>query len=74
MSTAVITSALADNVRTSSKLSQIAMRCINALIESRTRSVERELRRHEAFMNDLGRRQSHSSQFLSQTDLLPFKL
>jgi hypothetical protein len=47
---------------------------MNALIESRARSAARELRRHEAFMCDLGRRQDHSPLFLDQSELLPFKL
>jgi hypothetical protein len=74
MITAVLPSALAGPSQTPSKLSQIATRFMSALIESRARSANRELRRHEAFMNDLGRRQDHSSSFLDQSDLLPIKI
>jgi hypothetical protein len=74
MITAVLSSALAGTAQSPSKLSQIATRLMSALIESRARSASRELRRHEAFMNDLGRRQDHSSSFLDQSDLLPIKI
>jgi hypothetical protein len=47
---------------------------MNALIESRVRTAAQELRRHEALMKDLGRRQDHSSQFLMQDNDLPFKI
>jgi hypothetical protein len=47
---------------------------MNALIESRARSAARELRRYEALMSDLGRRQDHSPLFFAQSDDLPFKL
>jgi hypothetical protein len=47
---------------------------MSALIQSRVRSAARELRRHEALMADLGRRQDHSPLFLEQSDDLPFKL
>jgi hypothetical protein len=33
-----------------------------------------ELRRHEAFVQDLSRRQDHSALFLDQADLLPAKI
>ena len=74
MIAAVFSSALVGTRQAPSKLSQIATRFMNALIESRARSASRELRRHEAYMNDLGRRQDHSSLFLDQSDLLPIKL
>ncbi len=74
MTTAVFSSHLAGPVNAPSKLSQAASRIMNALIESRARSAARELRRHEAFMSDLGRRQDHSPLFLDQSELLPFKL
>lgn len=57
-----------------SRLSQIVTRVMSALIESRARSAARELRRHEAFMSDLGRRQDHSPLFLDQSDDLSLKL
>jgi hypothetical protein len=47
---------------------------MSALAESRARSATRELRRHEAFMEDLSRRQDHSSLFLDQAELLPVKI
>jgi hypothetical protein len=74
MTAAVFSSHIAGPQATSSKLSQIASRIMNALVESRARSAARELRRHEAFMADLDRRQDHSSLFLDQADLLPVKL
>ena len=74
MITAVLSSALAGTPQSPSKLSQIATRFMSALIESRARSARRELRRHEAFMNDLDRRQDHSASFLDQSDLLPIKI
>ena len=74
MTTAVFSSHLAGPVSAPSRLSQIATRVMNALIESRIRSAARELRRHEAFMADVGRRQDHSPLFLEQSDELPFKL
>ena len=74
MTTAVFSSHLVGPVNAPSKLSQAASRIMNALIESRARSAARELRRHEAFMSDLGRRQDHSPLFLDQSDDLPFKL
>ncbi len=74
MTTAVFSSHLASPVAAPSKFSQIASRLLNALIESRARSAARELRRHEAFMSGLGRRQDHSPLFLDQSDCLPFKL
>lgn len=76
MNTAVITSAspLAREPQASSKLSGIARRFLDALVESRLRSAQRELRRHEAFIEDLGRRQGHSALFLMQDNALPFKI
>jgi hypothetical protein len=43
-------------------------------MESRARGAAVELRRHEAFIRDLGRRQDHSALFLDQADLLPAKI
>ena len=80
MTTAVFTSAPAGDVRTSSKPSLVAKptlvakRFIRALAESRARDALRELRRHEAFLQDLGRRQDHSGQFLAQDGGLPVKI
>jgi hypothetical protein len=58
----------------SSNLSGLAKRVVNALVASRVRAAERELRRYEALREDLGRRQDHSPLFLAQDDLLPFKI
>ena len=74
MITAVLSSPLAGTPQSPSKLSRIASRFMSALIESRARSARQELRRHEAFIRDLGRRQDHSSSFLDQSDLLPIKI
>jgi hypothetical protein len=74
MTAAVFSSHLSGPATAPSRLSQVASRVMNALIESRARSAARELRRHEAFMSDLGRRQGHSPLFFGQSDDLPFKL
>jgi hypothetical protein len=74
MTAAVFSSHLASPVTAPSKVSQVVSRIMSALIESRARSAARELRRHAAFMADLGRRQDHSPLFLDQADDLPFKL
>jgi hypothetical protein len=74
MTAAVFSSRLASPDTAPSKVSQVASRIMNALVESRTRSAARELRRHEAFMSDLGRRQDHTPLFLDQSDDLPIKL
>ncbi len=74
MTTAVFTTALTSETTTSSKLSLIAKRLVNALMESRSKSAAQELRRYEAFIQDLSRRQDHSSDFLIQDNHLPFKL
>jgi hypothetical protein len=74
MTAAVFSSHFASPSSAPSRISQIATRVMNALIESRVRSAARELRRHEALMPDLGRRQDHSPLFLDQSDNLPFKL
>ena len=74
MITAVLSSTLVGRVQAPSKLSQVATRLMSALVESRARSAARELRRHEAFISDLGRRQDHSELFLDQAELLPAKI
>ena len=74
MTAAVFSSHLTGLSTAPSRLSQIATRMMSALIQSRVRSAARELRRHEALMADLGRRQDHSPLFLEQFDDLPFKL
>ncbi len=74
MTAAVFSSHLASPAATPSKFAQIASRLMNALVESRTTSAARQLRRYEAFMSDLGRRQDHSPLFLDQSDCLPSKL
>jgi len=74
MTTAVFSSSLVRKEQAPSKLSQLAARVAAALMESRARSAARELRRHEAFMTDLARRQDHSPLFLDQSEPLPFKI
>jgi len=74
MTSAVFSSRLVAAEQAPSKLSQIAARVAAALMESRTRSAARELRRREAFMTDLARRQDHSPLFLDQSEPLPFKI
>jgi hypothetical protein len=74
MTTAILSSAFTRDLQAPSKVSQIAGRILNALVESRTKAAERELRRHEALMGDLGRRQDHSASFFDQSDLPPFKI
>jgi hypothetical protein len=74
MTTAVFAPALADNVSMPSRLSLLVRSVIDALAESRAREALRELRRHEASLKDLGRRQDHSPLFLTQDEALPFKI
>jgi len=70
MIAALFSSALLGTAEAPSKFS----RFMSALIESRAKSAARELRRHEAMMADLGRRQDHSKLFLEQSEPLPFKI
>jgi hypothetical protein len=70
MIAALFSSVLLGTAQAPSKLS----RFMSALMESRVRSAARELRRHEAMMADLGRRQDHSSAFREQSEPLPFKI
>ncbi|HZH51347.1 MAG TPA: hypothetical protein VEZ16_05640 [Microvirga sp.] len=58
----------------SPRISAFAKRFVNALVSSRIKAAERELRRYEALRQDLSRRQDHSPLFLAQDDLLPFKI
>ncbi|WP_445502961.1 hypothetical protein [Microvirga sp. G4-2] len=74
MNTAVLSSVYAGQVQTPSTFSLIVRAMMSALAESRARSAARELRRHEALMADLGRKQDHSSDFLIQSNDLPFKI
>jgi len=74
MNAAVLASSPKAGVRPHSGLATLAKRFVNALVASRVRTVELELRRHEALIQDLARRQDHSRLFLSQADLLPFKI
>ena len=74
MTTAVLSSALVGREKFPSRLSQVATRFMSAVVESRARSAARELRRHEAFISGLSRRQNHSAEFLDQADLLPAKI
>ncbi len=74
MTTAVFAPALADNVSMPSRLALLVRSVIDALAESRAREALRELRRHEAFLKDLGRRQDHSRLFLTQDSDLPVKI
>ena len=70
MIAALFSSALLGTAEAPSKFS----RFMSALIESRTKSAARELRRHEAMIADLGRRQDHSTRFHEQSEPLPFKI
>ncbi len=75
MNTAVFASApVPGRDARASKLSLLVKRCMEALVESRMKTAARELRRHEAFLEDLGRRQTHSPLFLMQDNTLPFKV
>ena len=74
MNTAAFAPAYAGKSGASFKLSELATRFMAALIESRARTAAQALRRHEALMNDLSRRQDHSPVFLTQADDLPFKV
>ncbi|HZH08833.1 MAG TPA: hypothetical protein VEZ24_00515 [Microvirga sp.] len=74
MTTAVLSSVHAGREKTPSVFSLTVKNVIDALAESRARSVARELRRHEALMADFSRRQDHSPDFLIQSNDLPFKI
>ncbi len=74
MTTAVFTPTAAGNASTPSKFFLIAKRVMDALIESRAKSAARKMRQHEAFMQDLSRRQDHSPLFLIQDNPSPFKI
>ncbi len=67
-------SAFGGDVRISSKLSRLARGFVQAIAESRARDALRELHRHKAFLEDLGRRQDHSRLFLMQDSDLPVKI
>lgn len=74
MITAVFSNFLVGTAEKPSRLAQTAMRIADALVASRARSAAQELRRHEAFIQDLSRRQDHSALFLGQADQLPAKI
>jgi hypothetical protein len=74
MTTAVFASTFVNADKAPSKSSGWMSRFMSALIESRVRTAARELRRHEAFLRDLDRRQEHSPVFLMQDKALPFKV
>ena len=59
MITAVITPAAPTGLRVSATLSGLAMRVVHALVESRMRNAELELRRHDAVIRDLALRYGH---------------
>lgn len=74
MNTATLPSIYAGQVPTPSTFSLIVKNILGALAESRARNAARELRRHEALVADLARRQDHSAGFLMQSNDLPFKI
>lgn len=65
---------VASEAQVSSGVATFGKRLINAIFESRMKSAERELRRREALLADLGRTQDHSADFLNQAEALPFKI
>lgn len=74
MNTAVYSPSLNGEASVTSKFFLMAKRVVNALVESRARSAAQTLRQHRAFIQDIGRRQDHSSDFLIQDNALPFKI
>lgn len=74
MNTATYLPVYAGQVRHPSVVALIARTIVSALAESRARSAARELRRHDALMADLGRRQEHTADFWQQSDALPLKI
>jgi hypothetical protein len=74
MNTAALPNTYAAQTRIPSALSLVAKKVMNALVESRARSAAFQLRRYEALMADLTRRQDHSASFLMQSNDLPFKI
>jgi hypothetical protein len=73
MIAAVFASALTGR-RVSSRLETVFKRIVNAVAASRMRNAERELRRYDAFVQDLALEHGHQPMHLSRADLLPFKL
>jgi hypothetical protein len=74
MTTAVFTLVAKPRVSASTSLSQLAKRFMNALVASRVKSAELELRRHRPFIRDLALSYGHEPVQSSEADLLPFKL
>ncbi|MGO4386859.1 hypothetical protein AB4Y85_04930 [Microvirga sp. 2YAF29] len=74
MTTAIFASAFAGSSEAPSKPAGLMRRILDAMIESRTRAAAIELRRHEAYIADLQRKQEHSPFFLMQDEALPFKV
>ncbi|WP_414473656.1 hypothetical protein [Microvirga sp. M2] len=74
MNTAAFPPVHAGRVQTPSTFSWVVRNVVGALAESRARDAARQLRRHEALMADLARRQTHTADFLMQSNDLPFKI
>lgn len=74
MTTADFSPVYAGQVKTPSTFSLILNKVMNALAESGARRAARELRRYEAMIADLSRRQDHSAEFLIQDNDLPIKI
>ncbi|MEZ0170047.1 hypothetical protein [Microvirga sp. TS319] len=74
MNTAAFLPVYAGQVQIPSTFSLVVRNVMSALAESRARDAARRLRRHEALMADLARRQEHIADFLMQSNDLPFKI
>jgi hypothetical protein len=74
MTTAVFAPTFASGLRTSFGVTTLLKRFVNALVESRFRSAEIAMRRHRALIQDFRGRHDFEAQFLTQDDVLPFKL
>jgi hypothetical protein len=58
----------------SSKLETFFKLIVDAVVASRLRNAERELRRYDGFIQDLAHRHGHQPAHVSRAELLPFKL
>ena len=74
MNAAILASAVTRRLRALSRLSSLLGIWVAALVNSRARDAQRERRRHQAFLEDLRRRQDHSPLFSIQRDFLPFRI
>ena len=74
MTTAVLNRSVPAEANFSSGLIRFAKRVVNAVVASRIRNAEHELRRYDVFARDLALKHGHPPMLLNRDDLVPFKL